>query len=113
MGDVTTIRANCPTCGDVELTIHEVTVRVCSADSKGAYSFRCPTCRVVVTKPAESKIVDLLLTAGVAHELWSLPAELFERPDGDPITHDDLLDFHARLQQPGWFDDLLSLTNEG
>ena len=30
---MTTIRATCPTCGDVELTTKDVTVRVCAADN--------------------------------------------------------------------------------
>ncbi|MDQ1455834.1 MAG: hypothetical protein QOH28_1454, partial [Actinomycetota bacterium] len=47
MGDaVTTIRANCPTCGDVQLTADDLTVRVCADDERGSYCFRCPDCRL-------------------------------------------------------------------
>ena len=92
-----TIRASCPTCGDVELTTADVRVRVCINDDRGEYSFRCPICTMTVVKPAEARTIDLLVASGVAMDTWSLPAELSEPRIGDPISHDDLLDFHALL----------------
>src|SRR5437870_2857603 len=89
---VTTIRASCPTCGDVELTTKDVTVRVCAADNSGSYAFRCPACRSMVAKDAEARIVDLLVSSGVELQVWQLPAELFESKQGEPLTWDDLLD---------------------
>ncbi|MEA3020589.1 MAG: hypothetical protein QOI47_2113 [Actinomycetota bacterium] len=80
-----------------------MTVRICSADQQGAYSFRCPTCTMAVTKAAEPRIVDLLVSSGVELQVWAPPAELREtRPGGDPFTHDDLLAFHDLLQEDGW-----------
>lgn len=108
---VTTIRASCPSCGDVELTVADVTVRVCAADDAGAYMFRCPTCQTTVTKAAEARIVDLLVSSGVRLEVWQLPAELYESKVGRPISHDDLLDFHALLQGDEWFDQVIALTS--
>jgi hypothetical protein len=105
---VTTIRASCPSCGDVELTIRDVTVRVSAIDARGSYAFRCPSCAIYVTKPADERIVELLLSAGVDQEDWHVPAEMLEPRHGSAITYDDLLDFHAQLQQPGWFDQLLT-----
>lgn len=94
-----TIRASCERCGDVELTTADVTVRVCTDDEQGSYAFQCPGCALVVVKPAEPRTVDLLVASGVAYATWSLPAELLEpRGSGDPIDHDDLLDFHHALQ---------------
>jgi hypothetical protein len=94
-----TIRASCPTCGDVELTTADVRVRVCTNDERGEYSFRCPICHMTVLKRAEPRTIDLLVASGVALDTWSLPAELYEpRGGGAPISHDDLLDFHAMLQ---------------
>src|SRR5207247_107084 len=100
---VTTIRASCPSCGDVELTVEDVTVRVCAADDQGSYLFRCPLCRLTVTKEAEGRIVDLLVSAGVELQIWQLPAELFEARAGSALTWDDLLDFHDLLQREDWF----------
>ncbi|HEV8296903.1 MAG TPA: hypothetical protein VGQ20_06400 [Acidimicrobiales bacterium] len=94
-----TIRASCPTCGDVELTTADVRVRVCINDDRGEYSFRCPACRMTVIKSAEPRTIDLLVASGVALDTWSLPAELHEpRAGGAPISHDDLLDFHTLLE---------------
>jgi uncharacterized Zn finger protein len=103
-----TIRASCPDCGDVELTTREVSVRVCASDQRGAYIFRCPSCRMAVTKGAEPRIVDLLVSSGVDLEVWKLPAELFEQRVGEPLTHDDLIEFHEILESDDWFTELAS-----
>ena len=105
-----TIRASCPDCGDVELTTRDVTVRVCAADDRGAYVFRCPSCRMAVTKAAEQRIVDLLVSSGVTLEVWRLPAELAEQRVGEPIDHDDLLAFHEMLQGDEWFTTLSQMV---
>jgi hypothetical protein len=107
-GSMATIRASCPDCGDVELTTREVSVRVCASDQRGAYIFRCPSCRMAVTKGAEPRIVDLLVSSGVDLEVWKLPAELFEQRVGEPLTHDDLLEFHELMQNDDWFEQLTS-----
>jgi len=98
-----TIRASCPDCGDVELTTEDMTVRVCVDDQRGAYVFRCPTCRMTVHKDAEARIIDLLVSSGVRRVSWRLPLELFERPAGQSFTHDDLLEFHHILEGDDWF----------
>lgn len=94
-----TIRASCFDCGDVELTTGDVHVRVCTLDNQGTYSFRCPMCTMTVVKTAEPRTVDLLVASGVSYSTWSPPLELSEpRGFGDPINHDELLDFHSFLQ---------------
>jgi hypothetical protein len=101
---VATIRASCPTCGDVELTTAEVQVLICSTTSDASYSFRCPSCLVVVCKPTEDRVVDVLVASGVRMSVWQMPAELDERHNGDPLTWDDLLQFHFLLGEDGWFE---------
>ena len=102
-----TIRASCPDCGDVELTTADMTVRVCSEDQQGTYAFRCPACTMAVTKAAEPRIVDLLVSSGVELQVWSVPMELREaRPTGPAFCHDDLLAFHELLQEDGWLERL-------
>jgi len=93
-----TIRASCSDCGDVELTTNDVHVRICEDNNAGTYSFRCPTCEMTVIKPAEQRTIDLLIASGVSHQTWTLPAELHEEHSGEPISHDDLLEFHDLLQ---------------
>lgn len=105
----TVIKASCQDCGDVELTVRDLRVRVCTHDDQGSYVFRCPTCQMSVVKPAEPRVVDMLVASGVQLVEWRLPAELFEAHTGERITHDDLIDFHHLLQDDGWFDSLLTL----
>ncbi|HEX2576759.1 MAG TPA: hypothetical protein VHK88_10455 [Aquihabitans sp.] len=106
-----TIRASCGTCGDVEVTSQDVTVRVCRDDNAGTYSFTCPVCALTVVKNAEPRIVELLVTSGVRLVTWSLPDELSEPKVGDPIDHDDLLDFHTLLETDGWMETLHRMTH--
>ena len=105
----TVIKASCHDCGDVELAVRDLSVRVCTEGEHGSYVFRCPTCQMSVVKPAEQRIVDLLVASGVELIEWRLPAELFEQHDGDPISHDDLIDFHHLLRQDDWFSMLAAL----
>lgn len=109
-----TIRATCTDCGDVELTTADVKVRVCIEDSSGEYQFRCPSCRMSVVKPAEARVVDLLVASGVELSTWSLPAELFEPRTGEALTHDDLLDFHHLLEGDcaTWFAELEAMVDD-
>jgi predicted RNA-binding Zn-ribbon protein involved in translation (DUF1610 family) len=108
---MTTVRAQCPACGDVKLQIHDLIVREClDEDVTGEYRFRCPVCGRTVSRDASARIVDLLVSAGAEHELWRWPAELAERPSGPALTPDDLLDLHVLLADDGWFDELVALV---
>ena len=100
------IRASCGDCGELELTVADVSVRTCSADQKSTYSFRCPHCEMTMVKPLADRTVDMLVSAGVVATLWHLPSEIAERPNGPRINHDDLLDFHRVINDPLWFSSL-------
>lgn len=108
---MTTIKATCPTCGEVGLSPSEIELRVHAADHTASfYSFACPRCLCVVRKPADERVVQLLASGGV--ECLPLYAEPLVTPsirlDGPPISHDDLLDFHALLRTDEWFAELLA-----
>ncbi len=100
------IRANCSTCGDVELSIGEVQLMMCASTSEGSYVFRCPTCHLMVSKAAEENVVDVLVASGVRLSVWHLPAELDEQHYGSPIGYDELLEFHFQLRDGAWTDEL-------
>ena len=89
------------------MTSRDVWVRVCDDDQSATYAFRCPSCQLVVIKPAEAKVVDLLVASGVPFSTWRMPAELQEVHQGEPISHDDLLDFHRLLSDDSWMTRLL------
>ena len=79
---------------------------------EGSYRFSCPECMNTIEKPADRKVVALLLSAGVelddeeAAQMDRLtgariaprPKSLESRPDGPPFTVDDLIEFHFLLQ---------------
>ncbi|MFN2389185.1 MAG: hypothetical protein ABR575_06205 [Actinomycetota bacterium] len=102
-----TIKATCPTCGEVALTADDIVLRIAALSPSNSYCFSCPECRTVVQKPADERVVRLLLSGGVTPLLIQVPAEALERPAGPPINHDDLLSFHELLQGDDWFEQLL------
>ena len=108
---MTTVRAQCPACGDVQLHIDDLTVRVCQDDDMpSAYRFRCPGCEETVHREASPRIVELLVSAGAPQEMWRWPAELNERRAGPPLTPDDLLDLHVLLEGDSWFEQRVALV---
>lgn len=94
---MTTIKASCPTCGEVELTPADVSLMVCSHAPLSYYSFCCPTCTQEVRKPADDHVVSLLVSGGVPAQVWDLPGEVLETKAGPALTYDDLLDFALEL----------------
>jgi hypothetical protein len=107
---VTTIRATCPTCGEVELTPDDIELRVCTHAPASYYQFVCPLCSEEVQKPADDRVVQLLISGGVPATVWELPQEFRETHEGPILTTDDLLDFHLLLEQPDWFASLLKVS---
>ena len=92
-----TIRATCPTCGDVELTTTDVSVWVNAIDHKGTYSFTCPACVDHIVKPAESRTIDLLLASGVAYELSVPDGVSAPAAAGRPISSQEVSGFQHLL----------------
>lgn len=95
---MTTIKASCPGCGDVELTPRQVRLVVCSVVRRSFYSFTCSTCADEIRKHAGQDVVALLTSGGVVAERWVIPAEALEEHAGDVLCVDDLLDFCIWLE---------------
>jgi hypothetical protein len=108
---MTTIRTTCPRCGEVDMTPEAILLSVQHPTGVGSYRFLCPTCLDPVEKPADRKIVALLVSAGVdmagpgspqegleeIEEPWEQPP-LETHAGGPPLTVDDLISFHFLLQ---------------
>ena len=92
------VRATCDHCGDTELSIQAVSVRICREDHEGTYSFRCPSCDAMHQKEASRRTLDLLVASGAAVTFWSIPMERIVDAGIGPLTHDELLEFHDKLQ---------------
>jgi hypothetical protein len=103
---MTSIRTNCPRCGEVEMDASLVLLTLQGNTGEGVYSFVCPVCEEVIEKPADRKIVTLLRSAGVETAEGSHEVDE-SRPEGPAFTLDDVIDFHFLLQQNDWFDRLM------
>jgi predicted RNA-binding Zn-ribbon protein involved in translation (DUF1610 family) len=118
------IRANCPTCGKVDMSAEAISLEVAGDADEGHYAFRCPDCGAEVVKPADRKVVALLRSAGVGtngapgaplqEEPPSLPLEdRNPRPDAPAFTLDDLIDLHFLLEDHAWLAEELSAAGAG
>ena len=108
---MTTIKATCPTCGDIDLKPREVHVVVAPSAGWATYAFTCPTCENQVTKTADDEVVTLLRGAGVTVERVVVPAEALELHYGPGISNDDLIDFGLTLGNSDYL--VAQLTREG
>ncbi len=115
--EMTLIRTTCPRCGEVEMGADAVLLSVRHPSQEASYRFECPRCRDQVEKPADAKIVALLVSAGVDLDesadgrvsggADTVPTHWGEREGraaAPPLTWDDLLDFHLQLED----DDLIA-----
>jgi predicted RNA-binding Zn-ribbon protein involved in translation (DUF1610 family) len=107
---MTTIKATCPHCGEVSLTADDILLRIGSVAAQNSYAFDCPECGEFIEKPADERIVRLLLSGGVMPVLNHVPAEALEVHDGPPVSYDDLLAFHELLKGDSWFEELVRRT---
>lgn len=110
------IKATCPTCGEVDLVGDQVKLHIGIDEEPDWYSFDCPRCLEVIRKPADARVVQLLLSGGVgfvepASDNQGGPAGDAGHPSGGAmgdrlsgprpapaITYDDLLDWHRELE---------------
>ncbi|MGH9552747.1 MAG: hypothetical protein ACRD3W_25435 [Terriglobales bacterium] len=104
---MTTIKASCPTCQEVELTSADVEFRTCRKAELSFYAFTCPKCQERVQKPATAEVINLLRSGGVIELTLVIPLEFDESEamTGPRFTYDDLLDLHGELSlldEPGW-----------
>jgi predicted RNA-binding Zn-ribbon protein involved in translation (DUF1610 family) len=107
---MTTIKATCPGCGEVSLTADDVILRISSISSSNSYAFDCPDCGDFIEKPADERIIRLLLSGGVMPVMNHVPAEVLEVRNGPPINYDDILAFHEIMKTEDWFEELVGRT---
>lgn len=95
---MTTIKASCPVCGDVELNSEQLRLVVCNIAKRSYMSFFCGGCESTIEKPVGPEVITKLVDAGVVAERWVVPAEALEEHAGAPFTPDDLLDLGLFLR---------------
>lgn len=94
----TKIKANCPSCQDVELAPTAFHLTVFDAGNGHYYEFFCPKCYDRVLKPADDSVQQLLISGGVEHTFEHVPLEVLEAHPGPALTVDDLMDFVLALR---------------
>ncbi len=99
------IEATCPSCGPVICRPGDFDLRVWKGTAI-YYVFTCPACSALVQKQADLRALNILLSEGLKPHIMRAPKEMTERRDGPPLTFDDLLDLHMKLQNDDWFSDL-------
>ena len=63
---MTDIRANCPSCGQVDMKAEAISLELGEDGERGRYGFICPDCSVDVSQSADRRTIDLLLAIGDA-----------------------------------------------
>jgi hypothetical protein len=96
---MTTIRTTCAICGDVELIPGELSLELTAMSGTGTYLFECPTCGDPQRRPANHRVVSILLATGVAYRV---------KDDPSPITESEIALFSDRLSDPDWMWELSS-----
>jgi hypothetical protein len=94
---MTTIRTTCNRCGDVELTADDLGLELTSNTGTGNYRFECPFCGVTQRRPANHRVVSILMATGVTYCVINA--------DG-PITESEILAFREELELGTWYTEL-------
>ena len=94
---MTTIRTTCRHCGDVELTPLDLTLEIENGGHTGRYRFACPSCSIQQRRPANGRVVSILLAAGVVYEVSVY---------GGPITEAEITDFRTALDFDDWYSEI-------
>lgn len=94
---MTTIRTTCERCGDVELTTDDIALELAPSGTTGNYRFQCPFCASVQRRPANNRVVSILLATGVEYEIIDPSA---------PITEEEIAAFASALDSEDWFSEI-------
>ena len=105
---MTTVKASCPDCGDIETHTGEVSIVTYKYNlgENHQYYFRCPVCRTIVTKEAPSRIVELLIKNNCPQRIIAEPKIDFGY--GSPVDENEVIDFYELVQDEEKFDSALA-----
>ena len=90
---MTTIKTTCAACGDVELRATDLTLELTPSQATGRYEFTCPYCETAQYRPANERVVAILLATGVRYVV----GEQF-------VTEAEIEDFVESLDD--WLDEI-------
>ena len=84
---MTTIKTTCERCGDVELEPSDMSLELDPTQESGVYLFTCPNCVGIQRRPANPRVVSVLLATGVSYEVVT------PSPIDNPITESEIAAF--------------------
>lgn len=85
---MTTIKTTCQRCGDIHLTPGDLALELTPNSDEGNYTFTCPVCATAQSRPANARVVSVLLATGVSYQII----------DDSPITEDEIERFASALE---------------
>ncbi len=95
-----TIKATCnvnpESSHDIEIHSQDLKIIEWDGGKNYAFRFKCQECLKIDYHPTSVCTAQILEAAGVRIE--SVESPIHEIGTGEPITHDDLLDFHEELK---------------
>lgn len=89
---MTTIKTTCEFCGDIELLPGDLSLELDPSQDEGVYRFECPLCIRLQRRPANPRVVSILLATGVTYEVRGL----------SPITEAEIQAFAEALEGDDW-----------
>ena len=91
------LKTTCEHCGEIELPVERVLLRICEDDDTGVCVIRCPGCSRRFVKEANDAMIVMLLAVGIEVSMWSSALNGQDVSALGAITHDELVDFGRRL----------------
>lgn len=86
---MTTIKTTCSRCGDIQLSPEDLALELDPSEEAGSYRFACPTCEFVQRRPANARVVSVLLATGVTYHIVNT----------NPITESEIMAFVDALER--------------
>ena len=101
-------KVSCGSCGDVHLPARSITLAVWPQSPElSTFSFLCPRCGLIETRPVDGTKYWLLRTGGVQPKELRLPERSARLEDVAPLSSNDLLDASLTLRETDLLIELL------
>jgi len=65
------LKTTCERCGEIELPVERVLLRICESEDSGVCVIRCPECGLRFVKEANDAMIVMLLAVGIEVSMWS------------------------------------------
>lgn len=92
------LKTTCENCGEIELPVDRVLLRIDQQSPAGVCVIRCPHCRRRFLKEADQFMVALLLAVGIEVSVWSSHlSDESGHGSREPISQAELTEFSQHL----------------